>query len=119
MKIYLSHSRKFDFKRELYKPIRRSKLNRKHEIILPHEHSDEWFPSQQELQNCDLMIAEASFESQSLSTELQWAVSFGVPIILAVKEGKEPSAIAKPVAKKTIVYANEKELIRKLQAELL
>ncbi|MBW2985833.1 hypothetical protein KY333_00525 [Candidatus Woesearchaeota archaeon] len=37
MKIYVGHAKKFDFKKELYEPLRKSPLNNEHEIVLPHE----------------------------------------------------------------------------------
>jgi hypothetical protein len=111
MRIYVGHSRNFDFQKELYEPIRRSPLNKRHEIVLPHEHSNEAFPSSDFLTSCDLMIAEASWESAGLSTELQWAVSFGVPVILAVRKGHDPPKFLKPIAKGIVVYSDSKELI--------
>ena len=35
MKIYIAHSREFDYKNELYTPIK--KVLKDHEVILPHE----------------------------------------------------------------------------------
>jgi hypothetical protein len=37
-KIYFAHSSGFDFKKDLYLPIRNSKLNSQYNFIFPHEH---------------------------------------------------------------------------------
>ena len=42
MDIYISHSTSFDFKGELYKPLRENTLTRT--FILPHEMSDSQYP---------------------------------------------------------------------------
>jgi len=49
--IYVSHQRSFNFKKELYEPIRQSSLNDKYNFVLPHEISDEVFNSKEYLQN--------------------------------------------------------------------
>lgn len=40
MRIYVTHSSGFNYKNELYLPLRNSALNEKHEITLPHEHTE-------------------------------------------------------------------------------
>jgi hypothetical protein len=74
MKIYVSHSTSFDFKEELYKPIRSSDLNSIHEIILPHEDSNEQFKTLDLFKSggCKLIIAEVSYPSTGQGIELGW-----------------------------------------------
>ena len=61
MLIYVSHARKFDFKNELYLPLRQSDLNSQYEIVLPHEHSDSPFSSKEFFRDrCDVLVVEAS-----------------------------------------------------------
>ncbi len=71
MKIYIAHSRNFDFQNELYKPIRQSPLNNEHSFVLPHENSDEPFNSKEYLEDkADLLIAEVSDPATGLGIEL-------------------------------------------------
>jgi len=62
MKIFISHSSSYNFKKELYIILRDSQLNKKYEIILPHE-SNEEIDTKEIIKNCNLMIAEVSFPS--------------------------------------------------------
>ncbi len=70
MNIYVAHSREFDFKKDLYEPIRNSELNDLAEVILPHEQSEEPFNIKEGLKTVDYMIAEVSFPSIGLGIEL-------------------------------------------------
>jgi hypothetical protein len=84
-KIYLAHSTGFDYKKELYKPIRGSQLNKENKILLPHEKSIEPFNSKELFQKeTNLIIAEISYPSTG--TELGWADSFGIPVICIYKK---------------------------------
>ena len=73
MKIYVAHSKKLDYKKELYEPLRNSSLNNEHEIILPHEKSDKPFSSKEFFKTCDVIIAEVSYSGTGLGIELGWA----------------------------------------------
>jgi len=53
MKIYLTHSISFDFKNELYLPVRNSYLNNFHEITLPHEYDSGQFNSKEFIEYID------------------------------------------------------------------
>ncbi len=119
MKIYVGHSSGFNFKEELYKPLRESELNTKHKIVLPHEDSSEPFNSKEFLQNCDLMIAEVSFPSTGLGIELGWANFLGVPILFVYKKGARVSGSLKVVSDKFIEYETQEALIAKLQTHKL
>jgi len=112
MKIYVAHSRSFDFKKELYKPIRQSSLNDEHTFVLPHETSDEPFNSKDYLKNeADLLIAEVSEPATGLGIELGWADTFAVPIICIYKKGSKVSGSLKVVSKYFVEYSDSKELI--------
>src|SRR5258708_4223441 len=115
MKIYIAHSTNYDFKNELYVPLRNSALNSQHDIVLPHENdtfiktkdiiresdlviaetkSDSLIISfvliKDIIRESDLVIAETSYPSTGEGIELGWADSFKVPV-----EGYEVSAITK------------------------
>ncbi len=119
MKIYIGHSTSYDFKNELYKPLMESSLNKIHEIILPHENSNELFNSKDFLANeADLMIAEVSYPSFGLGIELGWANLNNVKIICVYKNGAKVSGALKAVTNNFIEYSNPKELIEKLEEKL-
>jgi hypothetical protein len=113
MKIYFCHSKNFDFKNELYSPIRSSLLNKKHEIIFPHE-TDKFINSKEIIKGCDLVIAEVSFQSTAMGIELGWANIMGKKIICVYKKGSKISQSLKTVSSVFLEYKNFKDLIDKL-----
>ncbi len=114
MRIYIGHSREFDFKKEFYEPLK--KLN--YEFIFPHEHSDEPFNSKEFLKTCDLMIAEVSFPSTGLGIEIGWADFLEIPIIFIYKSGSKISGSLKLMKGKFIEYSDGEDLKRKLKKEI-
>lgn len=119
MRIYVAHSREYDYKNELYKPLRESELNDSIEIILPHENSDELFNSKDELKNVDYIVAEVSYSSIGLGIELGWASLYNTPIILIHKTGLNISNSVKSVATEIIDYSSSNELVSKLKTFFL
>jgi hypothetical protein len=117
MKIYVAHSRGFDFKNELYSPIRQSELSKQNEIILPHEFSNASYSSKELFQNrkIDLLIAEVSYPATGLGIELGWANLLGVKIACIYKEDKVVSGSVKSISDKIISY-NRDNLIEKLKS---
>lgn len=112
MEIYIAHTKKFDFKKELYIPIRKSSLNNSHTFILPHEKSNEPFNSKEYMENkINLMIAEVSYPSISLGIEMGWANMQKIPITCIYKKGSKISNSLKTVSNNFIEYSNDKELI--------
>ena len=115
MNIYIGHSRNMDFKNGLYKTIRESKLNEEHNIILPHENSDEPYNSKEFLSTtCDLVIADVSDISLGLGVELGWADSLNVPIICMYKRGSKVSNSLKVLTEHFVVYETEEDMITQL-----
>ena len=115
MKIYVSHSKKYDYKNELYLPLRNSELNKKNEIILPHEKSNEAFNSKQLFnEGCDLVIAEISYPSISIGIELGWANMKKINIICIHKIDVKPSLSINAICSIFISYNNPEELISRL-----
>lgn len=113
MKIYVSHSKEFDYLNKLYKPIKESSLNSKHEFFFPHE-SGKSVNTKDTIKNSDLILAETSFPATGQGIELGWAENFGVPILCFYNEGSKISGSLEYVAKNIISYADEKDLITKL-----
>lgn len=93
MKIYVGHSSSIDFRKELYRPLKRSDLSEKHEFVFPHEDSGEPFDSKKFLrEEADLFIAEVSEASTGLGIELGWADLFEVPVLCVHREDAEVSS---------------------------
>ncbi len=118
MKIYVTHPTNFDFKTELYKPLRDSELNKNHEIILPHETSERLHSTPEFIRDCDLVLAEVSLPSTGQGIELGWATIESVPVICFYKAGAKYSYSLKAVSDIFLEYNSADELIEKLTQEI-
>jgi nucleoside 2-deoxyribosyltransferase len=120
MKIYLSHSRSFDYKQELYEPIKASQLIEKHEFIFPHEKNDALFPTRELLQNkgCDVIIAEVSHPATGQGIELGWASMLDIPIICIYKDGAKPASSLNEVTSKFLMYTDAQNMIEDITGVL-
>lgn len=118
MKIYVSHARNFDFKNDLYKPLKESGLPI--EFIFPHEQSTESFNIKELFQNhgVDYVLAEVSTPSTGQGIELGWADVFGVPIFCFCKTGTNPAGSLKVITEKTFEYGDDVDLVNKLASQL-
>src|SRR3990167_1351123 len=103
MKIYIAHSKDFDYKNELYAPLRDSRLNSQHEIFLPHE-TDQFINTKEIVEKSDMVIAEVSYPATGEGIELGWADSFRIPIVCLYKEGTKPSQSLKAVSETVVAY---------------
>jgi len=119
MKIYVAHSTKFNYKEDLYRPLRESEINDIAEIILPHEQSDEIFNSKQILKEMDYVVAEVSYPSTGLGIELGWANLYNIPIILIHKSDFTVSDSVKSIAFKITDYSSTEDMIEKIKAIVL
>ena len=117
MKIYVSHSKEFDFINKLYKPIRESMLNRNHRFFLPHEHTQE-IKTQNIIKGSGLILAEVSHASTDQGIELGWANIFGVPIICAAKQDHRICDSLKHISDKFITYSDPNDLMKQLTSFL-
>ena len=118
MKIYVAHSKKLDYKKELYEPLRNSSLNKEHEIILPHEKSDKPFSSKEFFKTCDIIIAEVSYSGTGLGIELGWTDYCKIPIICVYKSGSKLSGSLRTITNHFMEYSNTKELISGIEEKL-
>ncbi len=114
MKIYVCHSSSFDFKNELYLPLRNSKLNEENEIILPHEIEGQFINSKEIIRDSDLILAEVSFCSTGQGIELGWAEMFEKRVIFIYKTVSKFSSSLKVVSDEFIEYEDMDDLIDKL-----
>ena len=113
MKIYVSHSKDFDFQNELYKPLKESHLPI--EFIFPHELSKNTFNSQELFQKrgCDYVLAEVSRPSTGQGIELGWADVYQIPIVCIYKKGSKPAGSLKVITDTIVEYENLSDLINK------
>lgn len=120
MKIYVCHSRDFDYKKELYAPIRNSELNIQHEFIFPHEKEDTSFNSKELLMSktCDLVIAEVSYPATGQGIELGWANMLGIPIVCIYKDGTTPARSLSAVSSKLLMYTSIENMIEDISGVL-
>ena len=120
MKIYIAHSRNFDFQKELYNPIKNSPISKEHTFVFPHEESGEPFNSKELFQKgCDLIIAEVSHPSTSLGIELGWADMLNVPIACIYRKNYKISGSLKAVTKIFLEYSDTEDLINKIKEAIL
>ena len=114
MKIYVSHSRSFDYKKDLYDVLENSGLNL--EFIFPHKDSEEAFDSKSLFQNkqCDLILAEGSYQATGQGIELGWANILGFKIVTIYKEGSHLSNSLRKISVEVIEYVDSSDLVNKL-----
>lgn len=116
MKIFVSHSNHFDFKNQLYLPLRNSQLNSSHQIFLPEE-SDK-LNTKELIKNSALLVAEVSYPSTGQGIEIGWADNFDIPIVCIYKAGKSFSSSLKFVTDRFFSYTSTEDMIKKLSEAL-
>lgn len=116
MNVFVCHSTAFDFKSELYEPLK-SGLSGSHNLVLPHEAGAD-YNSKETITTCDFVIAEVSLPSTGQGIELGWADAAGIPIICIHKAGSTPSSALHHVTLDVMQYSNYDELIEKLKQVL-
>jgi hypothetical protein len=114
MKIFVAHSSNFDFKNDLYLPLRNSQLNNEHEIFLPQEKNNLGPVTKDIIRNSDLIIADITFPSTGQGIELGWADIFHVPIICIYKNGSKISRSLNKLTDKFIIYDDAEDMIQKI-----
>lgn len=114
-KIYVSHAASFNFKDDLYNPIRTSDLNEQFDIILPHESSEKPFNSKEGLKDCSFVIAEVSYPSTGQGIELGWADLYNIPIVCIYKKDAKVSRSLCVISDTFIEYSPSVNLIDKLK----
>lgn len=111
MKIYIGHSREYDYETELYKIIRADKELNNENIILPHEEGYVGNITREFYSDIDIFIAEVSYKSVGLGVELGWAYDDKIPIYCVYKKGAKISSSLKIVTDKFYEYDTNEELI--------
>jgi len=116
--IYIGHSNRLDYERELYKPIRKSNLNDEYRIVLPREETKKPYNSKKLFNRCDFFIAEVFYPSTGLGIEIGWASMLEVPIICMYKKGMYVSRSLRVVTENLIEYKDASDMISKLSLDL-
>ena len=117
MKIYVGHSNDWNYENELYNPIIKSELNKKHDIILPHLNNRS-FDTKKVIEEADLFIAEVSRPSLGLGIEIGRAEQIGKKILCIYKKSEKVSSSLKYVDASLIEYKDEKDMIDKIKKEI-
>ena len=109
MKIYVAHSRDFDYQNELYLPLKNSEVFKQHEFILPHD-SDNYKHDRDFYKSIDLVIAEVSYPSTGLGIELGFLYDDNKKIYCIHRSDKKISSSISVVASNINVYSNLDEM---------
>ncbi|MBP9667953.1 hypothetical protein KBD87_04080 [Candidatus Saccharibacteria bacterium] len=112
MKIYVCHSTAFDYKTELYEPLK-SHFGASHDLVLPHEAESD-FHSKTVINSSDLILAEVSYPSTGQGIELGWADSAQKPIICFHRSDVHPSAALQYISSAITTYHDTDDMIDKL-----
>jgi len=99
MIIYVAHASSFDFKKELYEPLRSSELYKQYEFVLPHLQSNSPFNSKE-------------FPSTGMGIELGWADMIGVPVFCIYRKGSKVSSSLEMVKTSRQEYKNADDMLK-------
>lgn len=111
MKIYIAHSKKIPYKKELYEPIMNSSFYHNHTFIFPHIEKEKNKNTREFYKTLDVILAEVSDTAIGLGIELGWAFDDNTPIYCFYKKGTQISYSLQSVTSNFIEYENEKEMI--------
>lgn len=111
MKIYIAHSRDFDYQNELYLPIKSDKIFKQFNFILPHDNS-EYKHNRDFYKNIDLVIAEVSYPSTGLGIELGFMYDNMIPIYCIHRSDKKVSDSIKVITNNIYAYSNLDEMLK-------
>ena len=111
MRIYVAHSKDFDYKNELYLPIRNDERLAGHEILLPHEFDRNSSNSREFYASLDMLIAEVTYPATGLGIELGWAYDSGIPIHCLYRKGQKYSGSIRAVTENIYEYNSIGELL--------
>ena len=111
MKIYIAHSKGYDYKNELYKLIRNSHKLQQENIILPHEFSDTSANTREFYNDIDLFIAECSYPATGLGIELGWVYDSKIPIYCLHKNNMKIAGSIHSITNNIFAYSNPDEML--------
>jgi hypothetical protein len=120
MTVFIIHSTEFDYQKEVYDPIRKSKLGKDYTILLPFETENMPYEIKQFFKSgkCDVLIAECSYPSIGIGLEIGWANMSGIKIVCINKKGSLASAALKMVSDYFLEYKDKKDMINQIERAL-
>ena len=110
MKIYVAHSRDFNYQNELYLPLKNDDIFKKHEFVFPHD-GDNSKHDRNFYKNIDLVIAEVSYPSTGLGIELGFFYDDNKKIYCIHRNNKKISSSISMVTDKIYEYSNLDEML--------
>lgn len=113
MKIYISHSSKYDYISKIYNPIEKSDLIEENIFFFPHK--NKIINTKELIESCDLVIAEVSLPTTGQGIELGWADYAKTPILCVYEKGAEISSSLKFITNQFIEYENAEDMIKKIR----
>lgn len=113
MKIYISHSSKYDYKNKIYNPIKQSNLVRENTLFFPHD-DNKIVNTKEMIANYDLVIAEVTLPATGQGIELGWADYAKTPILCLYEKGAKISSSLKFITKDFIEYESEIDMINQI-----
>lgn len=110
MKIYIAHSRDFDYENELYLPLKNSNIFKGHELILPHD-GNNYKHDRDYYKDIDLVIAEVSYPSIGLGIELGFLYDDNKRIYCIHKSNMKISSSINAVTENIYEYKNKEDML--------
>lgn len=117
MKVYLSHASNYDYRAELYEPLRQA-LAQDYSIYFPHDPGNVGEKSKEALMHCDIVLAEVSRPSTGQGIELGWAEMSEVPIVCFYLAGSQISSALRFSSDVFIEYDSQDDMVEKLSSYL-
>lgn len=114
MKIYISHSSKYDYINKIYNPIKKSHLNQRNTFFFPHDDNNKVINTKDVISKYDLIIAEVSLPATGQGIELGWADYAKTSILCIYKKGVQISSSLKFITNDFIEYENDIDMINKI-----
>ena len=114
MKIYISHSSKYDYTNRIYTPIKNSDLVQSNTFFLPHEDKNKIVNTKDIISNCDLVIAEVSSPTIGQGIELGWADYAKIPIVCIYEKETRISTSLKFITNYFIEYEDINDMVNKI-----
>ena len=115
MKIYIAHSKKIPYQKELYEPIINSSFYHNHTFIFPHIKTEKSENTREFYKSLDLIFAEVSLAGTGLGIELGWAFDDNIPIFCFYKKGSKIANSLQCITSNFFEYENENEMIQYME----
>ena len=115
MNIYVAHSKKIDYEKKLYNPMKNSDICKNNNVFFPHDEKGKNVKTKEIIKQADLVIAEISENAVGLGIELGWADCFNTKILCIYKKESNYSSSINFITDNIIEYENQDDMINKIQ----